>query len=108
VPFKRGVCALGPYGTGKTLMVYVAAQIAKANGITAVIVEDAKQLPNAMLFARQYAPAVLIVEDIDQVTRERDDLCNDIMDSLDGVEAKDAEVMTLFTSNHADQIHEAM
>lgn len=108
IPFKRGVCLLGAYGVGKTLAVYVAAQMAKHNGITFVLVEDPETLPQAMNFARQYAPAVVAAEDIDRVTRERNDTCNDIMDALDGVEAKDTEVMVLFTSNHADDIHEAM
>jgi transitional endoplasmic reticulum ATPase len=108
IPFKRGVCLLGMYGVGKTLAVYVAAQHAKHNGITSIIVEDAQYLPKAMLVARQYAPSLVVVEDIDRVTRERDDLCNDIMDALDGVEAKESDVMVLFTSNNADHIHEAM
>ncbi len=108
VPFKRGVCLLGIYGVGKTLAVYVAAQHAKRNGITAIVVDDAEQLPKAMLVARQYSPSLVVVEDIDRVTRERDDLCNEIMDSLDGAEAKGSEVMVLFTSNNADHIHEAM
>jgi hypothetical protein len=108
IPFKRGVCLLGAYGVGKTLAVYVAAQMAKARGITFVLVEDPETLPQALNFARQYSPAVVAVEDIDRVTRERDDTCNGIMDALDGVEAKDTDVMVLFTSNHADHIHEAM
>jgi hypothetical protein len=108
IPFKRGVCLIGPYGVGKTLAVYVAAQHAKAHGITSIIVENAETLPQAMLFARQYAPALVVVEDIDRVTKQRDDLCNEIMDSLDGVEAKESDVMVLFTSNHHDSIHPAM
>lgn len=108
IPFKRGICLLGAYGVGKTLAVYVAAQMAKQNGVTFVLVEDPETLPQAMLFARQYAPAVIAAEDIDRVTKERDDTCNDIMDSLDGVEAKDTDVMVIFTSNNGDDIHPAM
>jgi transitional endoplasmic reticulum ATPase len=108
VPFKRGVCLMGPYGTGKTLAMYVAAKYAMQHGVTSVIVEDARYLSHAMRFARQYAPALVICEDIDRVTRERDDTCDDIMDALDGAEAKDKEVMVLFTSNDGESIHEAM
>ena len=108
VPFKRGVCLMGPYGTGKTLAMYVAAKYATANGVTTIIVEDAQHLAYAMRSARQYAPSLVICEDIDRVTKQRDDTCDDIMDALDGAEAKDRDVMVLFTSNDGESIHEAM
>lgn len=48
IPFKRGVCLMGRYGTGKTLAMYVAALKAIKAGITFIMVEDATQLPTAM------------------------------------------------------------
>ena len=108
IPFKRGVCLIGHYGTGKTQAAYVAATYAKQNGISVVLVEEAEQLSDAMQFARTYSPALVICEDIDRVTAERDNTCNEIMDALDGVEAKGTDVMVLFTSNNPDSIHPAM
>jgi transitional endoplasmic reticulum ATPase len=108
IPFKRGVCLMGMYGTGKTQAIYVAAKYAIEQGITTVLVEDATHLVDAMAFARQYSPALVVCEDIDRVTESRDSTCNEIMDALDGVEAKGTDVMVLFTTNNADSIHPAM
>lgn len=107
-PFRSGVALVGPYGTGKTLAILSAARLARAHGITFVLA-DADDLADALEFARQYAPAVVACEDIDQVTKTRDSKCEAIMAALDGLESKSAgDVMTVFTSNHADQIHPAM
>ena len=48
---------------------------------------------------------VVFVEDIDQVTRgERDAQLQDILNTLDGGDTKDLNVITLFTTNHIELI----
>lgn len=108
IPFKRGICFLGEYGVGKTLAIYVGSLIAREHGIMFLMVDDPADLPLALVFARQYGPAVVACEDIDRAVADRDDLCNTIMDALDGVESKDRDVMVVFTSNEPDDIHAAM
>jgi transitional endoplasmic reticulum ATPase len=49
--------------------------------------------------------ALVFVEDIDQVTRgNRDAAMQDILNTLDGGDTKDMNVITLFTTNHIDLI----
>lgn len=49
--------------------------------------------------------AVVFVEDIDQVTRgNRDSAMQDILNTLDGGDTKDMNVITLFTTNHIELI----
>ena len=48
---------------------------------------------------------VIFVEDIDQVTRgNRDSAMQDILNTLDGGDTKDMNVITLFTTNHIELI----
>ena len=48
---------------------------------------------------------IVFVEDIDQVTRgERDSSLQDILNTLDGGDTKDMNVITLFTTNHIELI----
>lgn len=108
IPFKRGTALVGPYGCGKTLTINVAAIHAVKNGIMFLAVDDPSELPKAMLFARQYGPALVSVEDIDRATENRDETCDAIMEALDGIEAKSSNVAVVFTSNHVDKIHPAM
>lgn len=49
--------------------------------------------------------ALVFVEDIDQVTRgDRDSAMQDILNTLDGGDTKDMNVITLFTTNHIELI----
>ena len=49
--------------------------------------------------------ALVFVEDIDQVTRgNRDSAMQDILNTLDGGDTKDMNVITLFTTNHIELI----
>lgn len=49
--------------------------------------------------------ALIFVEDIDQVTRgNRDSAMQDILNTLDGGDTKDINVITLFTTNHIELI----
>ena len=52
VPIKRGVLLFGPYGTGKTLTMKIAAKIAVENSWTFICIDDPKRLADAIKFAR--------------------------------------------------------
>jgi transitional endoplasmic reticulum ATPase len=109
IPLKRGILLEGVYGTGKTLTAYVTAKKATANGWTFVYLNNVNKLPQALAFARRYQPAVLFAEDVDQaVGTERDEDVNDILNTLDGVEGKGGEVITILTTNNVEKIHQAL
>jgi len=73
-------------------------------------VRDAANVARAVQFARKFQPSVVFVEDIDRSMQgeDRTEAMDTILNTLDGVDSKKAEVMVVFTSNHADVINRAM
>ena len=111
IKVKRGVLLGGKYGTGKTLAAMVAAKLAQDNGVTYIYSPRASELGDAIAFAKQYqSPAcVVFCEDIDrQVTGERTVQMDDILNILDGVDTKHDNVITVLTTNHLDNVNQAM
>tara|TARA_R100001082_G_scaffold83093_1_gene49833 strand:+ start:641 stop:2074 length:1434 start_codon:yes stop_codon:yes gene_type:complete len=106
---KRGVLLAGPYGTGKTLTATVTAKIAEDNDTTFILLENVQHLALALEMARQYQPAVIFAEDVDRaVSGDRTVSMDQILNTIDGLESKDTEIMTILTTNHVDRINPAM
>jgi transitional endoplasmic reticulum ATPase len=109
IPLKRGVLLAGPYGTGKSLLARGIAKTAQENGWTFLYLKEATQLPQAIHFAKQYQPTVIFAEDIDRtVSGERTSEMDKILNTLDGIDTKTTQVMVVLTTNHLDQINQAM
>ena len=111
IPLKRGVLLAGPYGTGKTLAAAAAASLAEQHGLTCLYVPRAEELPEALLFAKQYqSPAcVVFCEDIDRTTSgPRSTQMDDILNSIDGLGSKNANIILVLTTNAIETIHPAM
>jgi transitional endoplasmic reticulum ATPase len=109
IPRKRGVLLYGPYGTGKSMTSTVTAIKATRHGWTFVSVDRAEELAEVMRLAREYAPAVVFCEDIDRVmTGKRSTSIDQILNVIDGVESKAAELMVVLTTNDVDSITKAM
>lgn len=109
IPLKRGVLLAGPYGTGKSLLARAVAKVGTEHGWTFIYIKDASQLPSAIQFAQLYQPAVIFAEDVDRhVTGERTEGMDQILNTLDGIDTKTAELMVVLTTNHLDQINRAM
>jgi len=109
IPLKRGVLLEGPYGTGKTLTAYVSAKKAVENGWTFIYLSSVSELETAIHFAKNYQPALIFAEDIDRVMDgERDEDMDKILNTIDGVDTKDMELIVCLTTNHVDHIEPAM
>ncbi len=111
IPVKRGVLLGGPFGTGKTLAATVAATLAVEAGVTYLYVPRADELAHAIEFAKQYqSPAcVIFCEDVDRVMDgERDIEMDDILNIIDGIDTKDANLITVLTTNAMRSINPAM
>lgn len=111
IPIKRGVLLGGTYGTGKTLAAHVASKHAVDNGITFIYVARADELARAIDFAKMYqSPAsVIFCEDIDRTTNgERSVEMDDLLNIIDGIDTKNANIMVILTTNHLDNINQAM
>jgi len=114
IPLKRAVLLEGPNGTGKTLAGLRTAQIAQENGWTFILVRAGDDPFGAMITARMYAPAVVWVEDLDVIASagisavEGRKAIAKVLDTLDNIQAKGAEVMAGFTSNFADRLDKSV
>lgn len=110
VPIKRGILLEGPYGTGKTLVSRQTGQTCLANGWTFIVIREAENVAPAIEFARRFQPACVFVEDIDREMggEDRSVDMDHILNTMDGVDSKNSDVMVVFTSNHAETINQAM
>jgi transitional endoplasmic reticulum ATPase len=109
IPLKRGILLEGPFGTGKTLTANVTAKLCEDNGWTYVYLRDAAQLAQAVDFAKRYQPAVIFAEDIDKVmVEDRTEQVNEILNVIDGIDSKGMEIMVILTTNHIENVQQAM
>lgn len=110
IPLKRGVLLAGPYGTGKTLCAFAAAKLCEENGWTFIMLNRVAGLHQALSVARQYQPCVVFAEDIDRAAAgtERTVSIDDILNTLDGVESKGTEIITVLTTNHLNVLTPAI
>lgn len=104
ISLKHGALFKGPFGTGKTMTAQVIAHKAKSNGWSFIYLKSADQLANGLRLAKMYAPAVVFVEDVDTVVKERNDKMNDLLNVIDGVDTKSAPIMVILTTNNPDSI----
>src|SRR5690606_12078826 len=112
IPLKRGVLLHGPYGTGKSMTAAATADLCKENGWTFIYLKDVTKISKAYAFAKNYQPAVIFSEDIDQVLKverekDRDAKINQILNEIDGIDTKGLEIITVLTTNHIEKITQA-
>ena len=109
IPLKRGVLLAGPYGVGKTMVGHVTALKAVRHGWTYIVCERSDELAEVLRLASMYRPAVVFCEDIDRVmSGERNVSVDHILNVIDGVESKSAELVIVLTTNDIDNITPAL
>lgn len=109
IPLKRGILLAGPYGTGKTLVAAATAALARKHGWTYVYCKSAADFPDVVRFAQCYQPAVVFCEDIDKVAKgERSAEIDLVLNTIDGVDSKNTELILVLTTNEVEKINKAM
>lgn len=110
---KRGILLYGPPGTGKTHTTsYLLAQLP---GHTRIVLTGASLHAVGVVaeMARELAPAVVVLEDVDLVAHDRtfgpgtNSVLFDLLDAMDGA-AADADILFLLTTNRADLLEPAL
>jgi ATP-dependent Clp protease adapter protein ClpS len=111
---RKGILLYGPPGTGKTHTIrYLAANLP---GHTTLIItaEQVGLLGAYMNLARLLQPAMVVIEDVDLIARDRSDLnsceeslLNKLLNEMDGLK-EDADILFVLTTNRPEQLEEAL
>jgi transitional endoplasmic reticulum ATPase len=109
IPIKFGVLIEGAYGTGKTLYAFKLGNKAIKLGWSFIYLKSPELLADTLRMAKTLDKnghgIIVFVEDIDQVVRgDRNAAMQDILNTLDGGDTKDMNVISLFTTNHLELI----
>jgi ATPase family protein associated with various cellular activities (AAA) len=112
---KKGLLFYEPPGTGKTYTVhYLASQLVEHTTLL-ITAEQVMFISEYFRLARFLEPAMLIVEDVDLIARERthmhgpgeEVLLNKLLNEMDGLR-EDADVIVILTTNRPDQLEPAL
>jgi ATP-dependent 26S proteasome regulatory subunit len=112
---KKGLLFYGPPGTGKTHTIhYLASQLSEHTTLL-ITAEQVGLLGEYFRLARFMQPAMMIIEDVDLIAREREHmqnpgqevLLNKLLNEMDGLR-EDAEVLFILTTNRPDQLEPAL
>lgn len=112
---RKGILLYGPPGTGKTHTIrYLASNLP---GHTTLIITAAQMalLGHYMTLARLLQPALVVIEDVDLIARDRDQmrggceepLLNQLLNEMDGLK-EDADIIFVLTTNRPEQLESAL
>lgn len=107
---KRAILFTGKYGTGKTETAMRVGKAATDIGTTFFYLKDPSQFAATLESAKQYAPSLIFMEDIDEIGsgEDRDTKMNELLNTLDGVQTKGSNLTVIFTTNHENRINKAL
>jgi transitional endoplasmic reticulum ATPase len=111
LPTKRSILAYGPYGTGKSSLGLITAQLAQAHGWTFLSARAGRdKLAPVFKTAALYEPAVVFVEDIDVYTPKTTDKdgISELLDLFDGIGSKNSKIVVVMTTNHIERVPAGM
>ena len=111
---RKGILLYGPPGTGKTHTIrYLASNLP---GHTTLIITAAQigSLARYMVLARLMQPAMVVIEDVDLIARNRNDMgpceesmLNGLLNEMDGLK-QDADILFILTTNRPEQLESAL
>jgi hypothetical protein len=111
---KRGILLFGPPGTGKTLTVMYLAGRMPERTVILTGGPGLGLLRDIGVFARELAPSMVVVEDVDLIAQERgfpgqpvQPLLFELLNQLDGL-AEDVDVLFVLTTNRPDILEPAL
>ncbi|MFC1671320.1 AAA family ATPase [Spirochaetota bacterium] len=115
LPFKRGVALYGPPGTGKTMIAKIIATTMEETVIwvKAGDIATADDINRIFRLARIGKPSIVILEDIDFYTEDRNKIISNkigiatLMSNLDGLEENES-ILVVVTTNRIEAVEKAI
>jgi len=112
---KKGLLFYGPPGTGKTHTIHYLASRLRDHTTLLVTAEQLFFIGEYFRLARFLQPAIMVIEDVDLIARERghmehpgqESLLNKLLNEMDGL-GEDADVLFILTTNRPDQLEPAL
>ncbi len=112
---RKGLLFYGPPGTGKTHTIHYLASQLPGHTTLLITAEQVGIVGEYFRLARFLQPAIMVIEDVDLVARERthmhgpmeEVLLNKLLNEMDGLR-EDADVMFILTTNRPDQLEPAL
>jgi ATP-dependent 26S proteasome regulatory subunit len=112
---KKGLLFYGPPGTGKTHTIHYLASQLKDHTTLLVTADQVALLDEYMQLARFLQPAMVVIEDVDLIARDRnrmhgpceESLLNRLLNEMDGLR-EDALVLFILTTNRPAELEEAL
>lgn len=108
IPWKRGLIMYGPPGNGKTISIKVIMKTCEKQGFTPLYVKsfqsyvgEERSMADVFDHARQMAPCVLILEDLDSLINNSNR--SFFSNQLDGLTGNDG-LLVIGTTNHFEQL----
>jgi hypothetical protein len=115
MPIKKGLLFYGPPGTGKTHTVRYLAGELREHTTLLVTAEQVGIIAEYLALARLLSPAIVVIEDVDLIARDREDLetpiqeslLNRLLNEMDGLREQ-AEVLFILTTNRPQTLERAL
>lgn len=115
MPVKKGLLLYGPPGTGKTHTIHYLASQLKEHTTLLITAEQVGLLATYMQLARFLQPAMVVIEDVDLIARDRnqihgpceESLLNKLLNEMDGLR-EDAAILFVLTTNRPEQLEAAL
>lgn len=111
---RKGILLYGPPGTGKTHTIRYLATHLPGHTTLIITAEQIGLLGAYMNLARLLQPAMVVIEDVDLIARQRDDmsgceepLLNRLLNEMDGLKP-DADILFVLTTNRPQQLESAL
>jgi len=112
---RKGVLLYGPPGTGKTHTIRYLATNLPGHTTLIITAEQVAWLSAYMSLARLLQPAMVVIEDVDLIARDRDEmggpceevLLNRLLNEMDGLK-EDADILFVLTTNRPEELESAL
>jgi ATP-dependent Clp protease adapter protein ClpS len=112
---RKGILLYGPPGTGKTHTIRYLATNLPDHTTLIITAEQVGLLGIYMNLARLLQPAMVVIEDVDLIARDRDEmdgpceesLLNKLLNEMDGLK-EDADILFVLTTNRPEELESAL